>query len=595
MQTKIVLLIILAAIVALALVLFQYYYKSKKRGRLTTVLSLLRFIGIFGLFLLLINPKFTKKEYQLEKTNLVILADNSTSVAGSKNEITSILQQINTNEAISERFKIKPYSFGASLKEADTLDYKAKQTDISKALSSIRDIYAYTNTAVLLLTDGNQTIGEDYEFYNNTSKHSIFPIALGDTTKYEDVRIGQVNVNKYAFLKNKFPIEAYAIYEGKRNIVATVNIAINGKNVYRENINFSAENTSKRIETVLDAKSVGTKRINIAITPSDNERNTSNNEKNKAIEVIDEKTNIAIISNITHPDIGALKKSIEQNEQRSVVIMKSNVQPKDLEDIDIFILYQPERSFSTIYTYIQQRKASLFTITGAKTDWNFINKNSKQYRVESGYPTQEIFGVKNPSFSKFDISDFSMDEFPPLESNAGTISSNGGETLIQMRIQGKTLPSPLLVALDNEVGKEVVLFGENLWKWRVQSYRNSQDFENFDNLIGKLMVYLSTSKTKNRLNVDYKSVYQGSSEAKITAAYFDEAFVFDPNARIVLKLNGKENGFSNEIPMLVKGNYYEADLTNIPTGDYKTAQKQATLRFLILMLKNNFCLQIIKS
>lgn len=568
MQTKIVLLIILAAIVALALVLFQYYYKSKKRGRLTVFLSFLRFIGIFGLLLLLINPKFTKKEYTLEKTNLVILTDNSTSVESSKNEIASILEKINSNEAVANRFRIKQYNFGTSLEESNALDYKAKHTNITKALSSIKDIYAYTNTAMLLLTDGNQTIGEDYEFYSKTLKYPIFPIALGDTTKYEDVRIGQVNVNKYAFLKNKYPIETYAIYEGKGSITAAVNISVNGKNVYRENINLSAENNSKRITTLLGAKSVGVKRIKAAITPLDNERNINNNQKNIVIEVIDEKTNIAIISNITHPDIGALKKSIEQNEQRSVTIMKPNVKSKDLEDVDVFILYQPERSFITIYKYIQQKKASLFTVTGAKTNWNFINRNRKQYKVEDGYPIQEVFGVLNPSFSKFDISDFSMEDFPPLESNAGTININEGETLIQTKIQGRTLQSPILLALDDVDGKEVVLFGENIWKWRVQSYRNNQNFENFNNLIGKLMLYLSTSKAKNRLNVDYKSVYQGSTDAKIIATYFDEAFVFDPNASITLKLNGKENGFSNETPMLVKGNFYESDLTNIPSGEY---------------------------
>lgn len=568
MQTKIVLLIILAGIVALALVLFQYYFKSKKRGRLTIFLSFLRFITLFGLLLLLINPKFTKKEYTLEKTNLVILTDNSTSVDDSKNEISSILEKINSNEAIANRFRIKQYNFGTSLEESDVLDYKAKHTNITKALSSIKDIYGYTNTAMLLLTDGNQTIGEDYEFYSNTLKYPVFPIALGDTTKYEDARIGQVNVNKYAFLKNKYPIETYAIYEGKGSITASVNITVNDKNVYRENINLSAENNSKRIHTLLGAKSVGVKRIKVAITPLDNERNTNNNQKNIAIEVIDEKTNIAIISNITHPDIGALKKSIEQNEQRSVTIMKPSVKSKDLEDVDVFILYQPERSFSTIYKYIQQKKASLFTVTGAKTNWNFINRTRKQYKVEDGYPTQEVFGVLNKSFSKFDISDFSMEEFPPLESNIGAIAINEGETLIHTKIQGIALESPMLFALDDDNGKEVVLFGENIWKWRVQSYRNSQNFENFDNLINKLMLYLSTSMAMNRLNVDYKTVYQGSTDAKITAAYFDEAFVFDPNASITLKLNGKENGFSNETPMLVKGNFYETDLTNIPAGEY---------------------------
>ena len=569
MEIKIVLLVILAAIVALALVLFQYYYKSKKRGKLSVFLSFLRFIGVFGLLLLLINPKFSKKEYSIEKTNLVVLTDNSTSIETSKSDIDAVLNKIQSNQSLPKRFKLEQYHFGANLQESNSLDYKEKYTNITKALSSTKDIYAQTNTVTVVLTDGNQTLGEDYEFYSNTIKYPVYPIAIGDTTQYEDIRIQQVNVNKYAFLKNKFPIETYISYQGKGSASTSLSISLDGENVYRENINLSTEKSSLKIQTLLNAKSVGVKRIQVTLTSLESERNISNNQKNIAVEVIDEKTNIAIISNIKHPDIGALKKSIEKNEQRSVTILKPNVTLEDIEDIDIFILYQPEPSFSKIYKYIQQKKANLFTITGAKTNWNFINLVQKQYRIDSGYPTQDVFGVANASFSKFDISDFSLDNFPPLESNAGTLKANDlAESLIYMKIKGRTLTSPLLFSQDTDHGKEITLLGENIWKWRVQNYRNTQSFENFDNFIGKLMVYLSTSKSKNRLNVNYESIYQGNSEAKITATYFDEAFVFDPNASISLKLKGEKNGVSNEIPMLIKGNFYEADLSTLPAGEY---------------------------
>ena len=569
MEIKIVLLVILAAIVALALVLFQYYYKSKKRGKLSVFLSFLRFIGVFGLLLLLINPKFSKKEYSIEKTNLVVLTDNSTSIETSKSDIDAVLNKIQSNQSLPKRFKLEQYHFGANLQESNSLDYKEKYTNITKALSSTKDIYAQTNTVTVVLTDGNQTLGEDYEFYSNTIKYPVYPIAIGDTTQYEDIRIQQVNVNKYAFLKNKFPIETYISYQGKGSASTSLSISLDGENVYRENINLSTEKSSLKIQTLLNAKSVGVKRIQVTLTSLESERNISNNQKNIAVEVIDEKTNIAIISNIKHPDIGALKKSIEKNEQRSVTILKPNVTLEDIEDIDIFILYQPEPSFSKIYKYIQQKKANLFTITGAKTNWNFINLVQKQYRIDSGYPTQDVFGVANASFSKFDISDFSLDNFPPLESNAGTLKANDlAESLIYMKIKGRTLTSPLLFSQDTDRGKEITLLGENIWKWRVQNYRNTQSFENFDNFIGKLMVYLSTSKSKNRLNVNYESIYQGNSEAKITATYFDEAFVFDPNASISLKLKGEKNGVSNEIPMLIKGNFYEADLSTLPAGEY---------------------------
>ena len=77
------------------------------------------------------------------------------------------------------------------------------------------------------------------------------------------------------------------------------------------------------------------------------------------------------------------------------------------------------------------------------------------------------------------------------------------------------------------------------------------------------MFYLADKEKKSRLNVDYESVYDNLGVAKVTATYFNEGFDFDDKASLVLKLNGNK-----EIPMLLKGNYYEADLSDLEAGDY---------------------------
>jgi len=460
------------------------------------------------------------------------------------------------------------YKFESSIQQGDSLTFEAKNTNISQAINSLDEIYANTSSAVILLTDGNSTIGEDYVFSGGNAKFPIYPVVIGDTTQYEDIRIDQVNTNKYAFLKNKYPLEIYVSYDGNEEMSSMVNIAVNGRNVYRETINISPRNNSKIINTLIDANSVGTKNIQITVSQLNNERNTRNNTRNTVVEVIDEKTSIVIVSSIMHPDIGALRKSIESNEQRSVSIKQPSVNIRDLDDTDVFILYQPNSSFASIYGYLEQKKASVFTITGEEVNSNFLNRVQKSFRIDGGYPVQETFPVKNPGFSKFDISDFDISDFPPLSNGAGLIKSQSGETLLEMKILGNLVNSPLLLASDGESGKELFLFGENIWKWRVQSFRNNQDFQNFDDFMGKLMLYLSSSKGKSRLDVDYESVYEGSNNAKIKASYFDESFVFDANASLLLKLQSNEGEFAQEIPMLSKNNFYEADLSDIPAGSY---------------------------
>lgn len=564
MQIQTILFLILAAIVALGIVGFQYFYKNKKRGKLYVILSFLRFIALFSLFLLLINPKFVKKDYVIEKSNLVVLADNSSSVEAYNASIKLTLDKIRANKALNDRFEVSFYKFGKDFNSLDSLDYRESNTDITNALKSVSSIYSRTNTVSVLISDGNQTLGQDYEFYSNKQKFPIYTMVVGDTTRYEDLRISQVNSNKYAFLKNKFPIELYVNYEGTRSVTTPITISVNGKTVFREQIQLSKSKKTKKISTFIDAGSVGVQTIQIACGSLKNEKNTNNNQKSIAVEVIDEKTKVGIVSSIIHPDIGALKKAIESNEQRSVSIIKPNASPNELDGYTVFICYQPDSSFKNILAYISKKGVSNFLFVGPKTDLDFLNRSQSRYQIETGFPIQEVFGVSNLSFSKYDISDFNLVDYPPLLSNAGHISFSGtNEALLSMNIKGIDIKNSLLSISEFENSKSAVFLGEGIWKWRLQAYRNTQNFESFDQFIGKLIFFLADSKPKNRLNVEYQSIYESVGTATITATYFNEGFVFDDNASLILKLND-----AKEIPMLFKGNYFEADLSGLAAGTY---------------------------
>ena len=214
MNTQTVLLIILAVLISLGLVLFQYFYRTKKIGKLSIFLSFLRFLGVFGLLLLLINPKFSKNEYSLEKTNLILLADNSSSVAKFGSDIVHTLNKIRNDNDINRRFNIQSFSFGSTLNDSDSLHFDERNSNLSNSLSSLNEIFGNSNTVTVVITDGNQTIGQDYTFTARNYKSPLFPLTIGDTTTYEDVRISQINVNKYAFLK-----EIYFCVNAGRSII----------------------------------------------------------------------------------------------------------------------------------------------------------------------------------------------------------------------------------------------------------------------------------------------------------------------------------------------------------------------------------------
>ncbi|MGB5271918.1 MAG: VWA domain-containing protein [Eudoraea sp.] len=571
MQLQTVFLILFAAILALGLVIFQYYYKSKSKGTLYIALSFLRFVALFCVFLLLINPKITKEQYSLEKANLIILADNTSSIgqANGVNQLVNAKKLIEENTNIAEKFDISEYVFGTELNSLDSLSFSEKATNIGRALSSLNEIFAGSNTAILMLTDGNQTLGEDYEFSGGRQKFPIYPMVVGDTTSYQDIRIDQVNTNKYAFLKNKYPMEIFVSYQGNNTVSTTLTITETGQNLYREQILLSETENSQIINTVLNASTVGIKNIKISLSPLENERNITNNSRQIGIEVIDEKTNIALVSNMLHPDLGALKKAIESNEQRSVSIIKPSLSPNELEQFDLFIIYQPDTSFEKVYSYIESKGANIFTITGPKTDWTFLNKVQNSFQKNSYDQKEEVTPILNAGFTHFDISDLVVSEFPPVETTLGELLITAAyENILSQRIKGVDLNEPLFTVLETNLRREAILLGENIWKWRVQSYREDQEFKKFDDFISKVILFLANSKPRSRLTLEYENIYQGFNKATIKATYFDETFIFDNNATLNLILSGIENNTSRQIPMLLKNGYYEADISTLPSGDY---------------------------
>ncbi|WP_273275942.1 vWA domain-containing protein [Maribacter polysiphoniae] len=576
MQTTTVLAIILAAIAALLVIIFQYYDRSKIKGKQRLLLSFLRYLAVFSTFLLLINPKFIKKKFFLEKSNLIVLVDNSSSIKNSigQNQVNAILTEFNASDNLKDKFNIQQYGFGRELRVLDSLTFNENATDIAKGIKTLNTIFDHSQSAIVLLSDGNNTLGDDYEYYGNQQKSIIFPMVVGDTTRYDDLKIVQVNSNKYAFLKNKFPLEVFVSYDGEGQIASRLKITMNGETVHSEKLELSKNNNSVSINVLLNAATVGLKTLKISLDPLENEKNITNNIKNIAIEVIDEKTNIAIISELLHPDIGALKKSIESNEQRSVELLKPIDDLGKLEDVDLIILYQPTPSFSKIYDFIAKSNIATFTITGPKTNWDFLNKIQNSFSKNSYDQAEEVSPLVNKGFNKFNIPDIDFYNYPPLETNLGeTMIIKNSYGLLSQKIKGSDIGEPLLVVLDDDKRREAVLFGENLWKWRVQNYREQQNFNQFDELIGKIILYLSVNEPKDRLVLDYESFYDHGNDAKITVNYFDESFTFDPNAQITLQLRKKGANTVQDFPMLLKGGYYETDLSNMPSGEYAFSVK----------------------
>lgn len=527
--------------------------------------------------LLIINPKFESFEYYIEKPHLIVAIDNSSSIKylNQSENAQEIFNSINNNTNLTDKFNIVNYAFGNNLNAVDdTLSFNNKQTNISEALNQLSQIYKETTAPVILITDGNQTYGNDYELNFKDNSQPVYPVILGDTTTYIDLKIQQLNVNRYAYLKNSFPLEVFLVYNGGKPVTSNFTVTNGNNNVYSEVVNFSKENNSKVINFTLPANNVGVSTYKASIAPLESEKNKVNNTKNFAIEIIDQKTKVAFVSDVIHPDSGTFKKSIESNEQREVVFLNPNDAINQINDFQLFILYQPNVKFNQFIEALDKENKNRFVIVGTKTDLNFFNRINRSYSQMITNDTEDYQGALNLNYSPFMIDDIDFETFPPLKSNYGEINfSTPYETILHKKLNSIVTEEPLLATFETNARREAVLFAENIWQWRAQSYLNSKSFNEFDNFMGKIVQYLASTQKRSRLNLDYESFYNGNSSVVIKAQFFNRNYEFDDRETLTITVKDNVSNETKSFPFVLRNNNFQVDLSNLPPSEYSFTVK----------------------
>lgn len=566
-----ILYITLAACVALGFSYFQYYVKSKRNGKERLILFILRALSVFTLLFLLINPKIKSVFVEREKPDLVLTSDNSESIShlNQENNLAEIASFFNQDEEINERFNVQNIGFGTEISTQDSVDFSAKQTDIFKALDAIKSSFKKRQNATILVTDGNQTLGRDFQYFSASKNQKIFPVIIGDTTKFPDLSISKLNVNRYAFLENKFPVEVFVNYSGSKNVASRFTISTNGETVFSEEMNFSEENRSVRIEANLPASQLGTQTYSAEILPLENEKNMINNQNNFAVEVIDERTSVLILSSIAHPDLGVLKKSIETNKQRKAAIKYVSENNIKLNEYQLVIFYQPNNNFNNWFETVDKANLNYFIITGTKTNWSVLQKSLPFLSKSRSNTEQDFYAEMNLNFNQFQFEDIGFLGLPPLQDKFGDLKIDKDfETLLYQNIEGVSTKDPLLMIAKNNDRSSAFLFGENIWRWRTKIFVENQSFEKFDNFIGGLVQNLSSKKKKERLNIEYESFYYSNEIVKFDAQFFDENYQFDPNANLQIELKNDSLNSALDSGFLLRNNFYQVSFNDLQPGEY---------------------------
>ncbi|MES2543367.1 MAG: hypothetical protein V4548_00660 [Bacteroidota bacterium] len=577
MTTNTVLLMLLSLIVAGGLSFYQYLYKANNKSKVSLLLASLRFISVFGILLLLINPIISRKTFEVQKTPLPIVIDNSSSIVDLKANQTALelFKKLNSNSELQEKFEIASYKFDSEFELSSEFDFKGTQSNFEEIAKSLKSIYKNKKYPSILITDGNQTTGNDY-VYSFDPNNKVYPLILGDTTTFLDLRVAQLNVNKYAFHKNKFPVEVFLNYSGTKSITANFTISQGNSILNTQTVSFSPNKKSVILNVLLPTNNVGLQIFKASISSKEKEKNTYNNAKNFAVEVIDQKSEIAIVSSINHPDIGALKRAIETNVQRKVTLVK----PKEinsLQNYNVLILYQPNAEFKSVFENNKSAGINAFIITGTNTDFNLLNQQQENLVFKMSGQKEDYLADFKSEFNLFTTDNIGFENLPPLQNAFGTITTNGNvEVLLSSRIRNVPLNAPLLAYSQNDGKRTAYLLGENSWKWRLQSHIDTKSFEKYDVFIDKTIQFLASNNSRKSLVVNHESFYNSGEAIEISAQYFNKNYELDDKARLTIALTNATTKQTKNYDLLKGNNGFKVNLDGLASGKYNFTIKELT-------------------
>ena len=514
--------------------------------------------------------------------NPIIIAawDNTgsvTSVADSAQLADEIKQMQNQVAGeLGSDYRLINYTFGQSTELDGTLSFSEKKSDYSNLFTTLANNHFNDNIGALLLAgDGIYNQGKNPVNMQENITFPVYSVGLGDTTEHTDARIQGIRANRTSFSGNRFPVETETQFTRLKGRPLRLTVTEGETEVAQTVITPANDDYFQSHQFILDAGEPGLKHFTVTLETAENERNTKNNTARFVVNVLENKQKIAILSDGYHPDIGALKNTLDLQKSYDVSVFTEDPYPSNLSDFNLVILNQlptSGKSMAGIMESEPNKRVPLLFIVGSKTFLPQLNALAQGAAINPlAGSAEEAQATINPSYATFTLSENFrevLEKFPPLMVPfASSRLEPEFNTLLYQKTKNIETGKPLLATGMFRGKKTGFLFGEGIWRWRLNNYFQNQSHAQFNELINQLVQYLALRENEDNFIINYEPVY-----AEIDPVIFDAEVYNDLFERItteeVSMVIQNEQGDELDFTFDVRGNGYHLNAGNLPVGNY---------------------------
>lgn len=581
-----------AAILAF-LISYYYYKKSRPEGIKKKILTGLRFVTLFLIFMLLSSPVISLIRNISEDPVNVVLIDNSESLLlENRSKLLTDVLNNQVKNSLSGGSENLYFLYSGNLfreinsNETGSINYESInnfETNLTSTFYSLAEKLSNKNVSTItIISDGIINKGGNPVTAARSFNVPVNYILVGDTVQKNDLVLKNLFFNKTAFIESSVPIKAEInsygydsdvkvfLYE-EDNLIDSKMLAVNrSQNTYSVlfNVSSPAEKSAK---------------YKIEIEGLPGEITLKNNFEEFFVKFVNNKFKILVLSGGPSADFAFISQELKKvkNFEATFLTQKSANEfyegaVPDLRGFDSYVLigYPTAQSntgiLNEIKSSLELNNSSLIFFAGRNVDYKKLQvlEDRLPFRVSSISESEEETGIKVVSTLQNDVFKneellSSINSFPNIFKSGTVFYQNpSSETFLLMTRNS----SPALIYENTQKNKSAAFLAYGLFKWRLSRGKNISE-QALNYVLTNVLVAITGKEERKKFSVETtKQVYSKFEDVKFEARITN----FDVTGSERIKVKVKGPGFEKDIDLLKKDSRFFEGQINIPSdGNYE--------------------------
>jgi hypothetical protein len=587
-----------------ALLSYIFLFKAKRLAELSTstrwLLTLLRFLSLSLLLFFFLQPSLEFFKEREVKKLVVIAEDVSASIKmndiGERYNHSEGVKKI-INEFESKGFETKYLRFSAKASSDVSDSLKDGITNYSALKEFITERVGTESVhSLVLISDGIENKGEQVDYALDFGV-PIHCLAVGDSSRQNDLSIEKVYTNDLVYANQYFPLEVNLSSNVEVQNAIPVEVFQNDTLAFDTLLSFKGA-ISHKVSLNLLANSLDVQKLDIRLGSLINEKNTSNNIRSLLIETINDVQNVLVLSEGSHPDEAFFLEALK-SDSRFKVQRRSFKDPLDFEKVNTVLisgLPKQKRDWLSLLNKIEDSELSVLVLPHNNSRITWI-RDLFEGQVQMRNEIDELNAETN-DFNFFENSkewDQLVSELSPIAIQLGGVSFQDGQSMYLQSYDGISLGLPMVHFQQKNSYRMGVFLGEGYWKWRMIAYAKFDNNKVYKDYVKQVFKYLSKKKNRRKLQLKYKTKYFENEDIQLKAFAFNDVFELMSNVDMSVLI--KKDGSQFESKFFYTKSAYLANLGSLDTGKYsfkikaKTDAYNETYTGSFEVLANNFEIQ----